>query len=123
MLARKKLVLVFTVFLRSFDLRIEICYCYFNVRYQDTKNNGRFREDVLGVDGIDVTMLIFSGIAQVCRSCNSDTLHFVRSYCSIEKPACDWLMKTMGCYCYTLVGKFLCGLWCVASFNLVFFSK
>jgi len=34
------------------------------IRYQDTKNSGRFREDILGTDGIDVTMLIFSGIAQ-----------------------------------------------------------
>ena len=37
----------------------------FFFRYQDTKSTGRFREDILGTDGIDVTMLIFSGIAQV----------------------------------------------------------
>ncbi|XP_065061091.1 uncharacterized protein LOC135688246 [Rhopilema esculentum] len=48
------------------------------IRYQDTKANGRFREDILGSDGIDTTMLIFSGVAQyeinwITRTCEKLT--------------------------------------------------
>ncbi len=34
-------------------------------RYQDTKNNGRFREDSITTHGADLTVLIFAKSAQV----------------------------------------------------------
>eukprot|EP00794_Sanderia_malayensis_P015110 gene15110-16666_t len=37
---------------------------YSGIRYQDTKNKGRFREDTTGTGGVEMTVLIFSNGAQ-----------------------------------------------------------
>lgn len=34
------------------------------IRYQDTKNNGRFREDIMGINGMETTVFIFANSAQ-----------------------------------------------------------